>query len=708
MIKIEKQSAPEFLFSKTAELAKEKVEDFFSSKSRGQKRYSWPFMREIDKQLKIYLHEVFHGKCGYCEIKIESSQEGTIDRYRPNNGVRDKKKYHQDLYWWLAYEWDNLIYCCKDCNQYKGNYFPIAGERVFKPKSDFSSENRLLLNPYLDKPDDHLAHEIYGEPYHIYATSDEGNQTIELLRLNRTNLIEGRRRAKYEIEESIELLMSGSDSKNSIIEKLHKIYKLEDLTEEFLSYKREVLLNELETHPFLGQRLGLEDYSEESNLVEALEESKSITKESFSKTDIITSDYFPIEYIHIKNFKSIEDLKIDFKEDELIKKSWLFLLGENGVGKSSILQAIAIGLRLDNKFIDEDIIRSLIKKGKQTSEIIIKERNSKNIITTKLVRKSGTVEQTGDFHSYLIGYGSLRLSVDEIESDSKRDLSKVSYQNLFKPTKALNDVTKWLRSIHRRDQDFFDRIAFSIKQLLPHDNEDTTLSVKGNNIILGDSNSLFGELSDGYKSTIILAIDIMMKLSDAQSDMDKMSGIVIIDELGNQLHPRWQMRIVKQLRQVFPNINFIISTHHPLCLRGAVEGEILLLKNIENLIVANSELPDPASLRVDQILASDFFGLSSLVDPDIEAKFNRYYTLLAKNEVSPEEDIEINHLKDFLRNKKQLGGTLREELMYTVIDKLLAEKVNFNKDTVRRENLKEEAVRRVREVWKNLNLDDND
>ena len=79
------------------------------------------------------------------------------------------------------------------------------------------------------------------------------------------------------------------------------------------------------------------------------------------------------------------------------------------------------------------------------------------------------------------------------------------------------------------------------------------------------SEELFSELSDGFKSTIILAVDIMMKLSDAQSDMDKMTGIILIDELGNQLHPRWQMSIVKQLRTVFPNINFIISTHHPLC-----------------------------------------------------------------------------------------------------------------------------------------------
>ncbi|HFK5505155.1 AAA family ATPase [Elizabethkingia anophelis] len=706
MIKVEKQKAPDYLNSETVDLAIEKMEEFFASKNRSQKRYNWPFNKEIDDQLKVYLYEAFHGKCGYCEIKIKSYDLGTIDRYRPSNGVRDINEYYQDLYWWLTFEWDNLIYSCKECNQYKGNYFPIVGKRTLNKSNNYVNEHRMLLNPYLDEPENHFNY-LYSNFGQIDALTDEGSQTIELLRLNRTNLIEGRISARNEILNSIEILIHESQAKNSNLKNyLRNIYELEDPSIEFLSYKRWVLLNELDTEPFLGQILNLEDYQKEEDWFRETE--TPIKREELLK-DIIKSDYFPIEYIHIKNFKSIDNLRIDFKEDELNKKSWLFLLGENGVGKSSILQAIAIGLKLDKKLINEEMIRSLIKKRKQTSEITIKERNSENIIKTTLVRKTNSFEQTGNFKSYLIGYGSLRLSVDEIENNSKRDISKISYQNLFKPTNALNDVSKWLRYIYNNDNDFFDRIAYSIKQLLPHDKSDNDLSIKNGEIVLGNSDILFSELSDGYKSTITLAIDIMMKLSDVQSDMDKMSGIVLIDELGNQLHPRWQMRIVKQLREVFPNINFIISTHHPLCLRGAERGEILSLKNSDNQIISNTELPDPSSLRVDQILASEFFGLSSLVDPEIEARFNRYYELLAKNkDITEEERIEIDQLKDFLRNKKQLGSSLREELMYTVIDKLLAEKVAFSKKTLDRNSLKEEAVQRVKEVWRNLNLDTDD
>lgn len=701
MIKIEKNNEPDFLKSEVVDLAIEKLEEFYASKNRSQKRYDWPFNKQIDKELKSYLHSAFHGKCGYCETKIGISDQGNVDRYRPNNGVRSQKNYYQDLYWWLNFEWDNLIYSCKECNQYKANYFPVKGLRAQDENDDLKNEHRMLLNPYEDEPNQHLS---YNSDGNIIPLTEEGNQTIGLLRLDRTDLVKRRQSAKTEVIDAVDSVISGKNESKFEVNYLKKIYELEDLEIEFLSYKRWVLLNELDITPFLGQMLNLEEYKQDENWIEKIDNPRA----NFNKNDIVKSDYFPIEYVYIKNFKSIDELRIDFNDDELDKKSWLFLLGENGVGKSSILQAIAIGLKVDKKLI-EPLIPVLVKKRKQTAEIIIKERNSDNLITTVLTRKDKSIVQSGNFNSYLIGYGSLRLSVDEIDSNSQRDISKVSYENLFKPIKALNDITKWLRNIHKNDIEFFNSIAYSIKQLLPDDSTDNQLTINKGEIVLGNSDKLFSELSDGYKSTIILAIDIMMKLSDAQSDMDKMSGIVIVDELGNQLHPRWQMRIVKQLRTVFPNINFIISTHHPLCLRGAERKEILLLRNIDNEVVSTSELPNPSSLRVDQILASEFFGLSSLVDPDIEAKFNRYYELLSKNDKSTaSEKAEIDLLKDELRNKQQMGSSLREELMYTVIDKLLAEKVTFNKNSIDRANLKEEAIQRVKEVWKNLNLDSDD
>ena len=711
MIKVELTEEPNYLHSEVVDLAIEKLDEFYASKNRGQSRYNWPFNSEIDNALKPYLYVAFNEKCGYCETGIPSPQEGTIDRYRPNNGVRDKDEYSQDLYWWLTFEWNNLVYCCKECNQYKANYFPIDGIRANAESSSLEDEKAILLNPLVDLPELHLTYDERGQ---VSALTKRGNQTIELLRLNRTALVNERINLRRQITDWIEVVLNENKERaKREIKLLKEIYEMQNLKIPFLGFCKSVIESEIESVRILGDLIGLEEYQPDEKWIER------VADDPYELDKIIRSDYFPIEYIHIKNFKSIVDLRIHFKPDELNKKSWIFLLGENGVGKSSILQAIAIGLQADRKLL-KGKIPSLITKGKRTAEIEIKERDNDLVIRTTLTRKDETIQQTGKFRSYLIGYGSLRLSSDDVTETSLKDVSRVSYDNLFRSIKPLNDVTKWLRDLYKNDKTFFDRVAYSIRQLLPHDFPDKELTIEKDELmfknldddgtlILKNSEKRFNELSDGFRSTIILAVDIMMKLSNAQTDMDKMSGVVLIDELGNQLHPRWQMRIVKQLRNVFPNINFVISTHHPLCLRGAEDREIFLLKNFENEVIAVTDLPSPASLRVDQLLASEFFGLNSLVDPEIEAKFNQYYRLLAKADgLDADEQREVDALKDELRNKQQMGGSLREELFYTIVDKVLAQKVVFDKNPLNREQLKIEVVNRVEAVWRNLNLGNDD
>lgn len=699
-MKINTAYEPLFLKSDTVHVAIEKLETFYSSTGRGQKRYDFPFNNKVDEEFKTIFYGAYYGKCGYCDVKVGLPGQGIIDRFRPYSGVRDKNEYFSDLYWWLTFKWDNLVYCCRECAQFKANYFPIKGKRALSKEDDLQAEECLLVNPYDDDGASHFAYSDYGE---IVPLSEKGAQTIDLLRLNRDSHREKRVKAMAEIYRSISGLYTKSSNRglrDNHVEYLKSIY-FKDPAIEFLSYKRWCLVDAAKGGiDKLRNELGIE-HEEIITGIETITKSVPFVTEDA----VIVNDYFPIEYIRIQNFKGISDITIHFKEDEAQKKSWLFLLGENGVGKSSILQAIAIGMSMGKDFLIP-LLPKLIKKGASNATITIKERNSENTITTVLTKES--VTQTGVFNSFLLGYGSLRLSADEADAASSRDEAKISYENLFKPTKSLNDITAWLKTIHKNNPTFFDAVAYSIKQLLPHDFSENELTVQ-EEIMFKTSEKSFAELSDGFKSTIILAVDIMMKLSSAKADMDKMSGVVLIDELGNQLHPRWQMRIVKQLRTVFKNLNFIISTHHPLCLRGAEQGEILLLKNIDNRVEPVTELPDPSSLRVDQILSSEFFGLSSLIDPELEAKFNRYYALLAKEKnITADEQAELFSLKDELRSQKQLGNSLREELMYTVIDKLLASKVAYDKQPPGRSQLKEEVVRRVKEIWDKLNVGADD
>ena len=121
----------------------------------------------------------FFGKCAYCEGRILSTQPGDIEHYRPKGMVTHQngkcvmvdanggKKVPHPGYYWLAYEWSNLLYACIDCNRIntkkhggktvgKGTRFPVEGKHATEPGGDVN-ERPLLLNPMVDEPDEHLS-----------------------------------------------------------------------------------------------------------------------------------------------------------------------------------------------------------------------------------------------------------------------------------------------------------------------------------------------------------------------------------------------------------------------------------------------------------------------------------------------------------------------------------------------------------------------
>jgi uncharacterized protein (TIGR02646 family) len=100
------------------------------------------------------LEELFHDKCAYCESHLQTVAFGVVEAFRPKS-----------IYWWLAYEWENMLLSCEVCNVAKANRFPIMG-KVAKPGvrgRDLLAEQPLLLDPCLDLPEEHLAFKERGE-----------------------------------------------------------------------------------------------------------------------------------------------------------------------------------------------------------------------------------------------------------------------------------------------------------------------------------------------------------------------------------------------------------------------------------------------------------------------------------------------------------------------------------------------------------------
>lgn len=153
----------------------------------------------------------FYGKCAYCEQIITGDQRGDIEHYRPKGAVTDaedrrvmvsvdgENRVHPG-YYWLAYEWENLLPACVRCNQRniamdgsrigKRNRFPVEGDHAFTPGGE-ALEKPLLLHPCLDDPEEHL--ELDGTGLLIGKT-DRGEATVRILGLNERNLPESRRR----------------------------------------------------------------------------------------------------------------------------------------------------------------------------------------------------------------------------------------------------------------------------------------------------------------------------------------------------------------------------------------------------------------------------------------------------------------------------------------------------------------------------------
>lgn len=148
-----------------------------------------------NKAVKSLLLKVQHGKCCFCEQKRPHGREGDVEHFRPKTGfqIDSESLLQKPGYYWLAYDFDNLFYACKVCNQeYKKNFFPLTDEtkRAFSHNNDWKNEESLILHPEFDNPSDHI--EFVAEIAKPKDGSPKGRVTIELVGLNDPKLVEQR------------------------------------------------------------------------------------------------------------------------------------------------------------------------------------------------------------------------------------------------------------------------------------------------------------------------------------------------------------------------------------------------------------------------------------------------------------------------------------------------------------------------------------
>jgi predicted ATPase len=715
MIRLERGPMPAYFDNDELLGLQGKVHAFFSRPARLRAQEKFDFERPMFgfvSELRRISADRFPPKCAYCESPLRSPD---VDAFRPHRHATNLDgSIDDDHYWWLAFDWGNYLPACPVCKRLKGARFPVHGPRaaVGSRGDRLKSERRLLLDPCEDHPEEVL---LFLDDGRVSSEDERGRVTIDVLDLNRSALIEARLshlrlflamlpafdRAHGPIEKVGMLNATAIDkpfaamrrqyAKAWALDVLRRIPELESDLRPILAYKSAFQFSLFERRPEITKAsTGLS--------------SRIAASESFSVEEPgLSTDYYRktrfIERIELKNIRVFESLDLSLPVASGERGAWYMLLGENGSGKSSILQAVACALagqagakRLGIRPSD------LLRRGAAKGEVRVHVSGLSTPVTMVLRRRDDSIAITPSTPKVMtLAYGATRLLSSG--KAAKRD-TRIHVKNLFDPHAVLNDGHPWLFDAPKAE---FDRYARALSSLLPR-SDGVRFRRRNGRIHVeapGIRDTLDG-MSSGYQAVLALAIDIISVMRLGWQDMATAEGIVLIDEVDAHLHPRWKMRIVQRLREVFPRMQFIATSHEPLTLSGLERDEVAVLKRdldgkVRALTSVDADFPSPKLMRIDQLLTSDFFGLNTTEGFEVDALFDEYYGLLAVRERDPLQTQRLAELRGMLERDQRLGLTPREQIVYAAADRFLAERKTEQAGLS--SDVRDAALHRLQRLW---------
>ncbi len=359
--------------------------------------------------------------------------------------------------------------------------------------------------------------------------------------------------------------------------------KIEDISHLVPVLQKELKLL-LTNNPITNPPIEIVKQGNEAILNYFIENPTKITKPT-KRVEIsiqITNRY--VSGFHIKNFRGIVETQV---EDFHKQTQWVFLTGENGFGKTSVLQALAKGLTGEGEVNgDSNISQRVVAYG--SSRLRVSAGNTKDVVA-----KYSAIDS-------LLSNETPLLDIEERLKDWQR-----SYSNGF--LKLVKLFSTLLPRLGRIDVVFNEAIKTSEVRYYETDDE---------NEYYGDGIT-FDQLAAGYKNIIAMVGDMVYRLSLNQDvkTFNQLEGIVLIDEIELHLHAKYQRIFIEKLSELFPKIQFIVSTHSPIPLLGVPANSVIInvMRTQELGIQAHLLDIDFSTLTPDTILSSPIFGFQDLV-----------------------------------------------------------------------------------------------
>lgn len=410
-----------------------------------------------------------------------------------------------------------------------------------------------------------------------------------------------------------------------------------------------------------------------------------------------------IDKICIRNFKGFSDKTFEFND------RFTVIIGDNASGKTTVLDALSIALgsfflgieEVNSRNISPNEVR-VITQHKQPfpqkpvtieahgeidgtpikwkREVLVKKTTHKDahsigdIADRKLKesRKAEGRDESSIIFPLIAYHGTGRLSAEHEKVSYQKQIQGVirGYTNALSAKSSSKEFLAWFKtqedSIKKFNNSlevahfkaFKDAIVSLISEKRWHGVEYDYKADDLTGVFIGDdgvSNKLaYSQLSDGYRNLIGIAADIAYRCIQLNPQLQERAvldtpGVVLIDELDLHLHPNLQKSVVQRLKDAFPKLQFIATTHSPFIVQSLNEDELINLGNLD-------DEPTPNELPLNKV-ATEIMGVNGIRSDDFENRFQNAQTKLGairaeKGELTLDDYRNISHI---------LGEVLEDE-----------------------------------------------
>lgn len=453
----------------------------------------------------------------------------------------------------------------------------------------------------------------------------------------------------------------------------------------------------------------------------AHEHAKNEYKKYIEKGAKIVIDESESDFIYFSNL-SIENLRtfgkrqtIDFTDENKKPHMWNVIIGDNGIGKTSILKALCLPLFRPWGNIDwiwKIDFRTFERFNAKMPKIDIEfEYNKSNSIQRDTLhldvfsnrdlhykfknkqldsRERNKTEEAYSKSFLLFAYGASRhISTKGISVEND-----FSAQTIFDDNATLMNAEEWIiqseykakkEERNKKYKTYHQKVLSIIKTLLKDEIYDIKIE------IINDTPKVlfetqYGwvnlhELSLGYKTLLSWVIDfvkgMLEKYSESKYPLQE-PAICLIDEIDLHIHPALQNKVIKFLSETFIKTQFIVTAHSPLIVQALENANIILLKDKGKSVEVQQNILDIRNWRIDQILMSDLFGLQDVYSIDTQIKLERREELLRKENLTKKSEEELNQLNKFVDNLPV--GNNQNEIEGFALLRQFAEKIAKNKN----------------------------